>query len=69
MPKFLRQKVLFFKKYYSDMGIMVQACNPSTGRLRQGDQEFKDRLGYIVRPLKNCSKQNFFFLVIYRNSS
>jgi hypothetical protein len=33
-------------------GLVAQICNPVFGRLKQEDQEFKTRLGHIVRKLK-----------------
>jgi hypothetical protein len=32
------------------LGMVVPICNPSTWEVRQVDCEFKDSLGYVVRP-------------------
>jgi hypothetical protein len=33
--------------------VMVHVCNPITGKVKAGGQEFEDNLGYVAR---NCSE-------------
>jgi hypothetical protein len=45
----------------NEAGEVVNACNASTWRLRQGDHEFKASLDYIARPdlMKKKKKKRF----------
>jgi hypothetical protein len=39
------------------VGVVVHACNPSTGRWRKKDGEFQATMGYVVRPCLKKKKK------------
>jgi hypothetical protein len=48
------------KRWVSKLVVVVHTCDPSIGRLRKEDQEFKASLGYIARPyLKKKKKKKW----------